>query len=106
MELSPAEIRTLQRIRSGQRRWRFYRWWCLFAGVFSTVGGFLLVQSAGEKIVEGGPFGMAAIVPLYAFWTQGLVGVLVLTWTLMRWSGDIRGSLLLKLVDELSKKQP
>jgi hypothetical protein len=99
MNLSASEARFVNRCRRFERLWPVWRWVnLLVAVIFWAASAWILIQEA----MPGGRVG--ASVPEMSFeqdvfWFMNLACVGLATFTLMRWRGDPRTTLLLKLVE-------
>jgi hypothetical protein len=100
MNLSTSEIRFLSRCRKAQRQWPVWRWLILVVAItFWTASSYILLQitTSGDK--TGAPPAMVGF-QQDVFWIMNVVCALLMMFTIVRWRGDARTSLLLKLVEE------
>jgi hypothetical protein len=99
MNLSASEVRFINRWRRSERFWPIWRWvMLLVAIIFWSASAWILVQ----LVTPGGRVG--ASVPEMSFeqdvfWFMNLGCVALAVFTLIRWRGDPRTTLLLKLVE-------
>jgi len=99
MNLSASEVRFISRWRRSERLWPLWRWvMLLVAAIFWAASAWILIRLA----TPGGRVG--ASVPEMSFeqdvfWFMNLACVALAVFTLIRWRGDPRTTLLLKLVE-------
>jgi hypothetical protein len=99
MNLSASEVRFMNRWRRSERLWPTWRWVMLLVAVmFWAASAWILVSLA----TPGGGVGPSATEISFGqdvFWIINLGCVALAVFTLIRWRGDSRTALLLKLVE-------
>ncbi|MGO8929172.1 MAG: hypothetical protein ACLQU3_20085 [Limisphaerales bacterium] len=100
MNLSTTEIRFLSRCRKAQRQWPVWRWLILVVAItFWTASSYILLQITTSADKTSAPPAMVGF-QQDVFWIMNVVCALLVMFTIVRWRGDARTSLLLKIVEE------
>lgn len=99
MDLSASEVRFINRWRRSERLWPIWRWVLLLVAVtFWGASAWILMQMT----TPGGRVGASAPEMSFeqvVFWFMNLGCVALAVFILVRWRGDPRTTLLLKLVE-------
>lgn len=101
MKLNSDEAQLLKKVRSKYSAWRRHRWYCLFAGLFSAMGGAWLLLESRKRTIVLDKWSGEILWAVPAFWWLLLQGAWLLTFTASRWRGDPLSRLALKLFDEV-----
>lgn len=97
MILSPSEIRFIARCREAERQWAVWRWVSLIIGVVVwPASGYILYRLATDEHVAP-----CAFIALQedCFWIMNVTCAWLVMGTVARWRGDLRTTLLLKLLE-------
>jgi hypothetical protein len=99
MNLSASEVRFINRWRRSERLWPIWRWvMLLVAVIFWVASAWILIRLA----TPGGRVGASVAEMSFeqdVFWFMNLACVALAFFTLIRWRGDPRTTLLVKLVE-------
>jgi hypothetical protein len=97
MKLSPAETRFIARCRKFERQWPFWRWISLLIGIsFWPVSFYILFRLASDEHIAPSAF---IALQEDVFWIMNLTCSWLVVSTIVRWRGDLRTTLLLKLLE-------
>ena len=108
MELTQQEQRMVERLRKQERQWRWARWTTLASGIFSAavcVYIFLLVLPRVQSEKHMASAAMVAAVTFPAVLVFASAATMCLTLVFRDWHGNTTRILLLRLVDESSKRK-
>ena len=103
MTFSPDEIRMIERLRRTEVQFHRRRWFLAIFGAAQIVGWFILLVIVARFPSEPARLMFAAyLLPAcYVFLAGNSVG---LGLVLVRWRGDAKTQLLLRITDELQKR--
>jgi hypothetical protein len=99
LELSEAEKRAVEILRSQQLKWQRYKWLGLFVGVTTALAACLVLLKIAGRAADMNQTNWEDwwVCPL--FWGLFAVGIIVSVTILIKWRGDPKVTLLLRLVD-------
>ena len=107
MELTPQEIKMIERLRKQQRQWKLTRWIVLALGILSAAGCVIFGYFFYRIIFESSQAqpDWAAVLLVIFFWTKCVFYFLFSIWcfatVISKWHGDTNRVLLLKLLDKI-----
>src|SRR5258706_7464865 len=111
MELTPREIKLIERLRKQERQWVWLRWGLLAGGLLCTVALALYSHtlfSLASGLNSAGPTSPDTVLAIAIFFPKWLVLLAFATWAFGKafsdWHGNANRVLLLRLLDAQQKE--
>lgn len=103
MKLSESELEMVEVLRKKNQQWKWARWMCLFLAAGDLIVTNHLWRCLLDVSGRSDPLLFATIVPFLVL-NLAVAGFLV-GFALSQWKGNPTSVLLVKLIDELEKKE-